>query len=221
MGRTVGNPQALALDIVSLAIGTFGMSFTAFNIQLPPHLAKAGQWQFLTNLSLAYSLIVFFIGAVAHITKSQLVFKLKNDIHPIALALECVVTIVYWPLRIFWIHLLTKDPASWGLPLQVDLLIHLMPAISLLLDYFLFMPRWTLKKTSAFGICSLLTSFYWFWLHHIIDFENGGDYPYLFLAVERTSDRVAIFSLVGFTGFALYLLLNSVYLLVVRKAREE
>ncbi|CAK7910200.1 hypothetical protein CAAN1_21S02476 [[Candida] anglica] len=223
MARTVGNIFAIALNVVSISIGIFGISKTIYSPDrvLPLHLIGAGEWQFLTNLSLVYSLIVFVIGLISHVTKSQFLYRLKNDLHPVGLALETVVALVYWPLRIWFLHLLVKDPSSFALPLDADLAIHLMPVISLLVDYLAFMPAWTLKKSTAFSMCAILTTAYWFWLHHIIDFENGGAYPYNFLNVSNIYLRIGIFSLVGLTGFSSYLLMRNVYVWVVRKESTQ
>ncbi|KAL7666339.1 FAR-17a/AIG1-like protein [[Candida] zeylanoides] len=221
MSRLVGNPYALVLDLVSLAIGFYGINGTILTRELPAHLSGAGNWQFLTNLSLVYAMLVFAVGALAHFCRSQRLFRLKNNLHPIALALETVVAGVYWPLRLFFLHLLVKDPAQFALPILADLAIHLMPVVSLMIDYFAFMPRWTMGKSSAFGTCALLTTAYWFWLHHIIDFENGGDFPYAFLSVPNVYHRMVIFSLVGLSGFSQYLLMSNVYNWVVPKEGTE
>lgn len=222
-GRVVGNKYALALASVSFIIGSYGLNSVAFNRQwqLPEHLAGAGNWQFLTNLSLAFSLIVFGVGIVAHITRSQRLFKIKNDLHPIGLALESVVASVYWPLRLFFLHLLLKDPSKLELPMKVDLCIHLMPVLSLLIDYFVFMPRWTVGEGQAFGIVCILITAYWFWLHHIIDFENGGEYPYSFLSVPNVYHRIVLFSMIGLSGFGQFLFLKNLYNWVVGKESKE
>lgn len=222
MTRTVGNSYAIVLDTVSLAIGIYGAYDILYSGRvLPDHLVDAGHWQFLTNLSLAYSLVVFALGLVAHVTRSQFLFRLKNNLHPIALALEAVVAVVYWPLRLFFLKLLVKDPSKILIPMLTDLSIHLMPVTSLLIDYLAFMPSWTLSRSAAFGACGILSTGYWFWLHHLIDFENGGEYPYAFLNHPSLYARIVIFGIVGLTGFSLYLFMSNVYVWVVGKQRED
>lgn len=217
--RRVGDPYITTIDFISLIIGLYGYQQIT-SIQLPPHLQDAGHWQFLTNLSLVYSLFVFLVGFVAHITKSHTLFLFKNNLHPIGLALETIVAGVYWPLRLFFLHLLTKDPSKFYLPLSTDLCIHLMPVVSLLIDYLVFMPRWTISDNTALGFVVLLTTFYWVLLDNLIDFENGGSYPYEFLNVEKDSQRILVFAVVAAVAFAQFLFMRRVYDWVVGKTEE-
>lgn len=219
LGRRVGNPYITTIDFISILIGLYGYHEIT-SIQLPPHLEDAGHWQFLTNLSLIYSLFVFIVGFIAHITKSHTLFLFKNNLHPIGLALETIVAGVYWPLRLFFLHLLTKDPANFNLPLSTDLCIHLMPVVSLLIDYLVFMPRWTISSNTALGFVVLLTTFYWFLLDNLIDVENGGSYPYEFLNVEKDSQRIFVFAVVAFVAFGQFLVMRRVYDWVVGKTEE-
>ncbi|KAK6202255.1 FAR-17a/AIG1-like protein-domain-containing protein [Scheffersomyces amazonensis] len=208
--RVVGNPIILAIDAVSIILGSIGAYYVVFAIELPPALADAGPWQFLTNLSLVYSLIIFGIGFVAHLTKSQLLFELKNNIHPIGLALESVVAIIYWPLRLFFLRLLIGDH-ELNLPMSIDLCIHLLPVSSLLIDFLVFMPRWTIRIETAFLIVAGLTTGYWTLLKYLIDTEKGGIYPYAFLNVDSEQKRIVVFSIVAAVGFTQFLFLRSLY----------
>ncbi|CAD1811761.1 uncharacterized protein K4G60_g3380 [Candida parapsilosis] len=217
--RKVGNPYITTIDFISIVIGFYGYHKIT-TIQLPPHLEDAGHWQFLTNLSLVYSLFVFIVGFIAHITKSQTLFLFKNNLHPIGLALETIVAGVYWPLRLFCLHLLTKDPANFNLPLTTDLCIHLMPVVSLLIDYLIFMPRWTISNNTALGFVVLLTTFYWFLLDNLIDVDNGGSYPYEFLNVEKDGQRIFVFAVVALVAFAQFLFMRRVYDWIVGKTED-
>lgn len=220
MNRTVGNRIITVITFISIIIGTYGI-VSIVNIELPPHLAQAGPWQFLTNLSLVVSLVIFIIGFLAHITKSDALFELKNKIHPIGLALESIVAGVYWPLRLFFLHLLTKNPSKYMIPLKVDLSIHLMPVVSLLIDYLIFMPRWTLSTRGALAIVSALTTAYWVLLSKLIDVSSGAEYPYVFLNVENDHLRMAIFSIVGLTAFLQFLAMRKVYDWIVKTSDKE
>ncbi|ABN67301.2 conserved hypothetical membrane protein [Scheffersomyces stipitis CBS 6054] len=213
--RVVGNKVILTIDLVSLVIGLYGMQTNILTIELPDHLAEAGHWQFLTNLSLVYSLFVFLIGFVAHLTKSELLFDFKNNIHPMGLALESIVTMIYWPLRLFFLHLLVGEPSKFKLPLSTDLSIHLMPVVSLLIDYFVFMPRWTIKTTTALGLVLSLTSGYWFLLKNLIDVTKGARYPYAFLDVDSDEKRMVVFAMVALVAFAQFLIMRKLYDVVV------
>lgn len=220
VSRTPGNPVITIVYAVSFGLGAWALQYLVNQVDLPPHLEGGGHWQFLTNLSLAFTLLVFFIGFVSHVTKSPTLFVLKNNLHPIALVLECVVTTVYWPLKLFFLHLLVKDPTRKMIPLFVDLCLHLFPVLSLLVDYFFFMPKWTISNQSALVACVVLTSLYWFLLKMLVDFENGGEYPYTFLNVEGDITRIAIFQVVGLVGFAFFLFFRSLYDIAVHPEVE-
>lgn len=221
VSRTPGNRVITVINAVSFGLGAWALRYLVREVDLPPHLEGGGQWQFLTNLSLLFTLIVFFVGFVAHVTKSPTLFNLKNALHPIALVLECVVTTVYWPLKLFFLHLLVKDPTSKMIPLYVDLCLHLLPMISLLMDYLFFMPKWTITNKTALTTCVVLSSLYWFWLKQLVDFENGGEYPYSFLNVEHEVTRIFIFQIVCFVGFASFLFFKKVYDIIVHPESED
>lgn len=210
--RVVGNPIIGTITTVSLLIGGWGL-YKITGFELPENLAGAGCWQFLTNLSLLYTLIVFAIGTLAHVFKSPFLYSLKNNLHPIALALESVVALVYWPLRLFRPQLiLTRD---FFLPMNVDLAIHLLPVVSLSVDYFVFMPKWLLSHTAAFLFVTSLSMGYYYLLKQIVDVENGAIYPYQFLNVETEQQRIVIFFIVGMTGFIQYLFLQKLYDVII------
>lgn len=219
--RTPGNPWISTVYAISLVSGTWALHYLVTTVVLPPHLAGGGQWQFLTNLSLVFTLLVNLIGFVSHATKSAALFNLKNTLHPIALVLECVVTSVYWPLKIFFLHLLVKDPTKSGIPLFVDMCLHLVPVVSLLVDYFFFMPKWTISNRTAFTACLVLTSLYWLWLKQMVDFENGGEYPYAFLNAGNEIVTGAIFQVVGLIGYASFLFIKRLYDITVHPGVEQ
>ncbi|OBA19590.1 hypothetical protein METBIDRAFT_45678 [Metschnikowia bicuspidata var. bicuspidata NRRL YB-4993] len=215
MARTAGDFRAIGLNLAAVASGIYAVHYISTYVELPPHLAGAGHWQFLTNISLLLSQIVFALGGVAHFFKLDSLFRLKNNLHPIALAVECIVTGIYWPLRIMFIHILVKDPNAKFIPLSVDLCLHLVPVLGLAIDYFFFMPKWTVLPRFSLGACVVLAGLYWWWLKIIIDFENGGEYPYMFLNVPDELTRVLIFGVVALLAFALFMTLRLMHDLLI------
>ena len=218
--RSVGNRAALVVDLASLAIGGWGL-WTNIHYELPHHLADAGHWQFLTNISLAYSLLVFALGFLAHALYSQPIFSLKNSLHPIALTMEMIVASVYWPLRLLFLHLLVDDVSRFTFPVQVDLAIHLFPVVALAADYILFMPPWTITTRSALLGCAGITVAYWFHLARLIDMSKGAMYPYQFLNVEDDTVRGSIFVIVGLVGFLMFLVARQLHGWIVPKQKLE
>lgn len=217
--RVVGNRAILLINGVSFVLAYLGMHRNIFVAELPPHLEKGGHWQFLTNLSLVYSLVVFGVGFLAHLFHSSLLFNIKNNLHPVGLALESIVTVVYWPLRLFFLHLLIKDPAEFNIPIPVDLAIHLLPFVSLLVDYLVFMPRWTIKNSTALGLVVVLATGYYYLLENLIDVEAGARYPYAFLE-GSDEKRLVVFAIITAVSYVQFVLLKTLYPLVVKGTEE-
>lgn len=209
--RSVGNFTAAAIQLVGFVLSSYGLHYCFTQVELPSHLAQAGQLQFLTNLSLLISLVVLALGFISHVTGSQRLYVIKNNVHPVALALESVVTSVYWPLRLFLLALLVKDPTRKMIPMSVDLCVHLVPFVVLVVDYLAYLPKWAIDASSAFGVCAVLTAAYWAWLKYLIDFENGAEYPYNFLNGDSEVTRILIFGVVGLVGFSLFLGCRALY----------
>ncbi|CAX41398.1 uncharacterized integral membrane protein, putative [Candida dubliniensis CD36] len=217
--RVVGNQVILGINAVSIAIGVYGAS-RIFSLELSDDLKGAGHYQFLTNLSLIYSLGVFGLGFFAHLTRSESLYDLKNLLHPIGLALETIVAMVYWPLRLFCLHLLTPDPENFKIPLKLDLSVHLMPVVSLLIDYLVFMPRWTIKSNTVLLLITALSTGYWCLLKYLVDTENGGRYPYAFMDMEDDGLRALVFVAVGLVAFLQFHFMRSIYDFVVKKTEN-
>lgn len=216
--RRFGHPIIILIDIVSILIGFYGLHNA--RPQLPDNLKQAGHWQFLTNISLLASIITFTIGLFSHLTRSVRLFELKNILHTITFVAEAVVTSVYWPLRLFFLHYLIHD-RSITIKLVVDLSIHLMPFISLAIDFFFFSPNFQIKTTTAVVLFLGLTSSYWLWLNYLIDFENGGVFPYAFLNIGTSFTRAIIFWGIGFSAFLQFLLMRFIYTLFVKPQVEK
>lgn len=196
MARTAGNRAALFVSTLSLLIASKALTLI-LELQLPPSLAKAGHWQFLTNLSLMISIMVFLVGTLAHLTHSTTLFTYKNYLHAMGLALETVVAGVYWPLRLFFIPLILPNLEA-RIPISLDLAIHLLPVISLSIDYYFFMPQWPISSKQAYPLFIVLTLGYWGLLHCLMD--DTSVFPYPFLQVPDGT-RAFIFALVLHIGF--------------------
>lgn len=218
--RTAGDGVAGALSLVAFAIGAWGL-WRNIGFKLPVPLADAGPWQFLTNISLAYSLVVFAAGFLAHFSGSSRLFNLKNDLHPIALTMEMIVASVYWPLRLFFLHLLANDVTTFEFPLHVDLAVHLLPVVALAVDYVAFMPPWTITTQTALFGCATITVAYWFQLARLVDVTSGAVYPYQFMNVESDGVRAGIFVVVGLVGFLMFLVVREIHGWVVPKRKAE
>lgn len=216
--RTAGQLKAILLNVISLAIACYGV-FKISQIQLPDHLKDAGHYQFLTNISLLVSMITFILGLAAHVTKSSVLFNIKNVVHTFAFIVEAVVTLVYWPLRLFFLKLLVKN-GNVRIGLLTDLSIHLMPFVSLAIDFFYFMPNFAIPAYGVFFSCLALTSAYWVWLETIIDPKKGGSLPYEFLVHDDKRTTLVVFWCIGLSAFVQFLIMRFLYGKFVKDKRK-
>ncbi|KDQ60734.1 hypothetical protein JAAARDRAFT_125221 [Jaapia argillacea MUCL 33604] len=174
---------------------------------------KGGHMQFLTiqGLVVAWLTMVFSLAAdlFPHIRAARII---KRALFMIAMPLSVVVTSIYWSLLFFAPHLLlqgepgepsssSKVPEVIRLPLQMDLALHAVPAVSLLVDFFLFEHRYA--RTEAQYGASLVAAISGLWYAAWVEYcaAHNGSFPYPFLTDNPFPIRVAIY--VGATFLAL------------------
>lgn len=199
---------SLCVNLLVLAVVGQGL-YRCSQIQLPPSLASAGHRQFLTNISAAVTLVNSLSNVFDFVVQSA-VSRLwaRHFTLPIALVLESVVASVYWPLRLFAMHLILQQPPVPGhspIPLSVDLSIHLAPVVGLLIDHY-----WTgqgekfrVSYKVAWLVVLVLGYGYKCWLELLI--KPPAAYPYPFLNVEEPK-RTVIFCTVTSFSMVYYVL---------------
>ena len=210
--------RSLLFNIASLFICSRGL-FKCTQLVLPPILSQAGHKQFLTNLSLVVTLISNSLNIInwfvqrSHPNNFQFVFNYvcRHFILPIALTLETIVPVIYWPLRLFAQTLIMQDvPRDKPYPLSIstDLSIHLFPFLFLLSDHYLsgFGSKFEISNTKAWVIVSSLGLCYFKYLSFLIDPSKGQAYPYPFLDVEEPMKTIIfiVVSTVSWIFFILY-----------------
>ncbi|GAO13983.1 uncharacterized protein UV8b_01940 [Ustilaginoidea virens] len=147
-------------------------------------------FQFLTIIGLTLSLSVFVLAAVADVTGSSALFRIKNLISVIATPLEVLISTLYWGICAIDTSLIVQP--GFELETWVDIGFHLAPALFLTLDLILFSPPWTI---SAYGMMSLSTAFsfaYWYWVEAC--FSKNGRYPYPMFELLTTTQRALLFT---------------------------
>lgn len=201
---------SVLVNVASLVIVSYGLSWCS-TIELPPSLRDAGHKQFLTNISAAITIlnnvsnVVNFAAQRSGLKHGSTSFWARHVTLPVALVLESVVASVYWPLRLFAMHLIMVDNPEKNrspIPLSVDLAIHLAPITCLLYDHYLSGAgsRFRISTRTAWPVVLLLGFAYKSLLETLIDPEAGQAFPYPFLNV-REPIRSVIFALV--TSFSL------------------
>ncbi|ODV61858.1 uncharacterized protein ASCRUDRAFT_75127 [Ascoidea rubescens DSM 1968] len=229
------NIKSLLLNVSCLLISSYGLIFIT-KLQLPSNLSNAGHKQFLTNISCVLTIINYLFAIVSQLLNSPSLYSFKNNyVHSIALILESIVFIIYWPLKLFFIHLIAykrdvdltdlgeidiettiPDGGLSSLPFSIDFSIHFVPYVSLLIDYMFFLPNFTISNSKVFFITFSLSVSYWFWLDYLIDPSNGDSYPYPFLNFS-TSSRLIIFFIVSVVALGSFLLHKKIHSLIVEK----
>lgn len=213
---------SLVINVVSLITSSFGLHQCAL-IVLPPTLSQAGHKQFLTNLSVAATIL----NNVANIANyfiqrnkntktkygSESDFISRHVTLPLALVLESIVATVYWPLRLFAMELIVQDAPARGaspIPVKVDLSIHLFPIVFLLCDHYLSGSgcKFQLSRLHSWLVITALGLGYNRFLNHLIDPTSIQKYPYPFLNVDEPLKSV-IFVAVTSVSWLYFLLYQS------------
>ncbi|ODV85853.1 hypothetical protein CANARDRAFT_197855 [[Candida] arabinofermentans NRRL YB-2248] len=211
--RQIGNPFSLSLSWVNLFFGVWSYQ-EELKLELPTQLQKAGQGQFFTNVSLWITIAYFSLNILIHLFEVQRLEKFRGYLNAVALSLESIVTTLYWGFILTCKHLIVSGP---GIPLTLDLAIHLLPFVSLSLEYFCFLKRWPVTYTHALVIMYTLVIAYWFWLKYLLQADSL--YPYPILDVD-TSSRVLTFALVGVLLFLSFCLNKYFHSVIVKVSHD-
>lgn len=212
------------INVACLATSSYGL-LKCTSLPLPPTLAKAGHKQFFTNISLAVTLINnvanilnFLIQKCVGIDKSRkdkpLVANVSELISrhvtlPLALVLETIVPLVYWPLRIFLVSMIMTvedgDPSKPLIPLSIDLSIHFFPFVFLITDHYYSGSglKFKLSNTVVWFVVVAIAVGYYKYLNALIDTTTGQAYPYPFLNVPQPYQTI-IFIVTGCVAWWFY-----------------
>lgn len=162
--QRLASPSRTASAAIHLiGILSFSASFRYLTLY-PTPLSEAygGQFQFLTILGLAASLLTFSIGLLPYLTLSPQLYRIKNTLSACSAPLEVLVSILYWGLCAIDRNLVV--PPDVALPFLPDFGFHAMPAIMLTVDLLLLSPPWTIKAYPAMALSLALAFLYWGWV---------------------------------------------------------
>lgn len=213
---------ATTINAILLVTGTYGL-YKCTMVHLPPTLNSAGHKQFLTNISLAISLVYNLLALLTQ-SSSHLVEKYM---FPISVILETVVTLVYWPLKIFFVHLIYQQSANplqkrgTVLPLHVDMCLHLFPCIGLLFQFLVLKrSQFALSTKTAFIGCLMLGTIYKWYLQILVKPELGAKYPYPFLDIKEPWKSVIMYG-VTLVAWGVFMVLQKVKRTYSLKSRAK
>ncbi|CEP60995.1 uncharacterized protein LALA0_S02e04390g [Lachancea lanzarotensis] len=189
MSSNVRTSSAI-VHLTSLSTSLWG-AYRATKVVLPIRLREAGHRQFLTNIALAATILTNVVTLVSYVRANNrsLGHTSRQVALPLALVLETVVALVYWPLRLFFLPLImhnVKDGSRVPLPVPVDCAIHLLPVLYLALDYLALEPApFQMSTKTAWFVVTALGLGYNQYLKVLIDRDAGAVFPYPFLEVRE------------------------------------
>jgi hypothetical protein len=204
--RLTSSPRSVSFIIHVTGLLLFATSFSWLpNITNPVHNGFGGHYQFLTFIALTMSAITFGLGLLADVLRDEHIFALKNTLSVCATPLEVLVSILYWPLRVY--DKILVMPHGYELPFIPDFGFHAMPAIMLALDFMLLSPPSSIKAYNAMTLELMLVFLYWGWIEYCFSINRWWDiltarrvlvtmvdttyrYPYPLLALLSTWQKL-------------------------------
>ncbi|KAF8201668.1 FAR-17a/AIG1-like protein [Pholiota molesta] len=169
-----------------------------------------GHFQYLTIQGLALAGFSMVLGMVTGLFPWAIGLKTaKRYLMIVALPVSVVVSLIYWSLLTLFPALIIQPlhsepstpssssttPALFYLPLTVDLALHAVPAVSLMLDFFLFERKYDKREVQVIAPIAALTFAIWYgsWVEHCGSMNNGS-FPYPFLTENPQEIRIGIYA---------------------------
>ncbi|KAJ1309835.1 hypothetical protein OPQ81_006600 [Rhizoctonia solani] len=187
-----------------------------------------GHWQYLTILGLAAAWITMALSLVGDLFPSfQSVNETKRSLLMISLPTSIIVSCIYWTLMLAFPHLILppivapsepaepssapEAPQFYRIPLKMDLALHLVPSLSLTLDFFLLERKYTARqlKTQAPLLAVLAAISYATWAEYCA--SKNGAFPYPFLTISPFYIRVVIYAVTTLLAYLSLLGVNHVH----------
>ncbi|KAF6232369.1 hypothetical protein HO173_009474 [Letharia columbiana] len=210
-------PTSLSALIHIIGLSSFFYSFKYLSDNPNPINDSYGwHFQFLTIIGLALAVLTFSTGALADLSSSPTLFRLKNTLSICTTPLEVLISILYWTLRTVDKSLVIPDWAQ--LPLLADLSFHAIPSILLTVDLLLFSPPWTVSTTQAFALSSVIAFLYWPWVETCA--QHNGFYPYPIFDMVGTKGRVGLFTMSALVMTGSTVMLKALYETINGKEKE-
>ncbi|THH26947.1 hypothetical protein EUX98_g7242 [Antrodiella citrinella] len=218
------NTGALLLHAGAAATMAYGyMGLQTLPIHAFIASQKGGHFQFLTILGLAVAFVTMLLSMLADLAPVlTLVKRTKRAVFMIAMPLAVVISTIYWTLLFVCPQLILREdesldtepsssveaPTFTRIPLQMDIALHAVPAISLLLDFFLLERKYSTKHAVYGGFIVAASSGIWYswWVEECGKYN--GIFPYPFLTFSPFHIRIAIYSVATTFAYVCFLVLN-------------
>ncbi|CAA7271803.1 unnamed protein product [Cyclocybe aegerita] len=177
-----------------------------------------GHFQYLTIQGLAVAWLTMVASLFSDLFPSiRAARSIKRYLMIMAMPLAVVISSIYWTLLVFFPALIiqknlsgpsgavpsssTNATPEFRLPLTIDLALHAAPALSIILDFFVFERKYNKNEVEAGApvAISLYALGYTLWVEHCAQ-KNDGIFPYPFLTESTLPIRIGIY--VGAAGLA-------------------
>ncbi|KAJ7632508.1 FAR-17a/AIG1-like protein [Roridomyces roridus] len=210
--------MALQFLLHAGAISTMTYGYNALHhLTIDSFIASqyGGHLQFLTIQGLAVSWLTMVAALLANLFPSIKAFRsVKRSLFIVAMPVEVMVSSIYWPLLLFWPHLILQampgESAMFRIPLRIDFCLHAMPAISLLADFMLFEKKYRRSGLALAPVMALVATVgYSTWAEHCA--TKNGTFPYPFLTVNPFEIRLRIYTAVGVCACISFYALNALH----------
>ncbi|KAI5833643.1 hypothetical protein K523DRAFT_295424 [Schizophyllum commune Tattone D] len=185
-----------------------------------------GHLRFLTIQGLAAAFLTMVLSLLVDLFPSAAGIRtIKRAVMMVSLPVSIVVSSIYWTLlSVAPFLLLAEDPgeatpssssemlALMRIPLNMDLALHAVPAVTLLLDFLIFERKYSVGavRYGAPLAVVLSTVGYGSWAEHCAKYTDGV-FPYPFLTSSPFWGRVCIYAGAGAIAYYYFLGLNKLH----------
>ncbi|KAK0205386.1 FAR-17a/AIG1-like protein [Desarmillaria ectypa] len=215
----------ILLHSVAAAIMTWAHSRLGTSpIDIVVETQYGSHYQFLTILGLVASLCTMGVALLVDLFPSIPALRsLKRAMLMVCMPVEAVVVSVYWTLLLLFPSLILQkyvpaEPTSSHdalplarIPLPLDLAMHVVPGLSLVLDFLVFEKKYSQEHIKlAVPVVLTCGGMYSSWAERNAKL-NGGIFPYPFLTENPFETRLGIYVGACAIGYVYFRVLNALH----------
>ena len=162
-----------------------------------------GHLQFVTILTLFASLLRQITCFLYSISGIRSLNALQSWLGILTTPIEVIVTMLYWPLKIYKNGLVKDNRFGLVIDPELDRMCHLYPAIfEFITSTALCTRKWPRGNIIPFLVFSAVSGGYWLWFE--TTFKHNGFYPYPLLAILDTQKKAILIGCCTIVAFLTY-----------------
>ncbi|KAI9486216.1 MAG: FAR-17a/AIG1-like protein [Benjaminiella poitrasii] len=187
----------LLLVTAGLFVNLYGLYSIQFGISM---VGYGGHFQFLTIIGLLVASLSSIVRIINLLTGHLKV--VYESLTAIATPVEGLISVLYWPIVLYDRGMLIPKGTVFGLPLKLDLSLHLIPTIVCWIDFMGFNRGFKRAPVHIISIY-VFTLLYYFWVNKC--HEHNGYWPYPLLGLfKNDAQRGAFFVFCAWVCSLLY-----------------